>query len=291
MTISRSKKKAGRNYPVSQFEIQSIESLLKDGAEGNSTLIYDDKFSIVWIQERGGEIQVDLQKLTLQNETVYYVKPGQALLLDITENAKGYVISFAREFVELYEMKSSELFNTPLFHPSASTPVITIKSEVASFMASIADEMLQEYRSYLDLRAEILKGFLKIFIIYLSRQAQTTDTTNFWSRKTDLVNLFFTHLEKHFTAKKMVKEYAGMLAVTPSYLNDTVKEISGYTASHHIQQRIVLEAKRRAVFEGYSLKEAAYDLGFFDPSHFSKYFKNSSGINFTDFRKGVSNLC
>jgi AraC-like DNA-binding protein len=222
---------------------------------------------------------------------VYYVKPGQALLLDVTENVKGHVISFAREFVELYETKGSELFNTQLFHPSASTPVIHIRNDVAYFMASIANEMMQEYRSYLDLRVEILKGFLKIFIIYLSRQAQTADATTVWSRKADLVNLFFTHLEKHFAAKKMVKEYAEMLTVSPNYLNDTVKEISGYTASHHIQQRIVLEAKRKAVFEGYSMKEAAYDLGFFDPSHFSKYFKNCSGINFTDFKKGAVGLC
>jgi AraC-like DNA-binding protein len=53
----------------------------------------------------------------------------------------------------------------------------------------------------------------------------------------------------------------------------------------------VLEAKRKAVFGGYSMKEAAYDLGFYDPSHFSKYFKNSSGVNFTDFKRGTVGLC
>jgi AraC-like DNA-binding protein len=66
-----------------------------------------------------------------------------------------------------------------------------------------------------------------------------------------------------------------------------VREVSGFTASYHIQQRIILEAKRRAIFEGNSLKEIAYGLGFCDPAHFSKYFKNSAGRNFTDFRKGA----
>ena len=88
----------------------------------------------------------------------------------------------------------------------------------------------------------------------------------------------------------MVKEYADMLAVTPNYLNEMVKEVSGFTASHHIQQRIILEAKRKVIFEGDSLKEIAYGLGFWDPAHFSKFFKNSSGVNFTDFKKGVSVL-
>jgi AraC-like DNA-binding protein len=72
---------------------------------------------------------------------------------------------------------------------------------------------------------------------------------------------------------------------------DIVKEISGFTVSYHIQQRIVLEAKRRAAFEEYSMKEIAYYLGFWDPADFSKYFKNSSGTNFTDFKKEISNFC
>jgi AraC-like DNA-binding protein len=52
-----------------------------------------------------------------------------------------------------------------------------------------------------------------------------------------------------------------------------------------------LEAKRRAAFEEYSMKEIAYYLGFWDPADFSKYFKNSSGTNFTDFKKEISNFC
>jgi AraC-like DNA-binding protein len=66
--------------------------------------------------------------------------------------------------------------------------------------------------------------------------------------------------------------------------------MSGFTASYHIQQRIVLEAKRRAIFNGDSMKQIAYCLGFCDPAHFSKYFKNSSGTNFTDFKKTAFNF-
>jgi AraC-like DNA-binding protein len=211
--------------------------------------------------------------------------------LEVADNATGYVVSFAREFLELYQTNAPELFSTSLFNPFVSVPTIKIGSDRIDIMKSIADEMLQEFSNYRDLRSEILKGFLKIFIIYLSRQSETEHVTGFWSRKTDLANLFFSHLEKNFATKKLVKEYAEMLAVSPSYLNDTVKEISGHPASHHIQQRVVLEAKRKAVFNGYSMKEAAYDLGFYDPSHFSKYFKNSSGVNFTDFKRGTVGLC
>jgi len=287
MTITRLRKKATKDYGHTQFEIYAIEEFLEEERGGNPPIIFDDKYTIIWVRQGGGELQVDMEKFILEENTAYYIKPRQIISVDIGEDAVGFVISFDREFLELYDMKTSELFNNPLFNPSVTTPVIKISPDVNTFLKSIAVEMLQEYRSFQDLRAEILKGFLKVFIIYLSRLFQNNSPANFWSRKRDLTNLFFSHLEKHFATRKMVKEYAQMLAVTPSYLNDTVKDVSGFTASHHIQQRVVLEAKRRAIFEGYTMKETAYCLGFFDPSHFSKYFKNSSGINFTDFKKGV----
>jgi AraC family transcriptional activator of pobA len=33
------------------------------------------------------------------------------------------------------------------------------------------------------------------------------------------------------------------------------------------------------------MKEIAFQLGFDDVAHFSKFFKNVSGLNFTEYRK------
>jgi AraC family transcriptional regulator, transcriptional activator of pobA len=35
------------------------------------------------------------------------------------------------------------------------------------------------------------------------------------------------------------------------------------------------------------MKETAYLLGFDDLAHFSKFFKNLAGINYSDFRKAI----
>lgn len=85
----------------------------------------------------------------------------------------------------------------------------------------------------------------------------------------------------------MVTDYADELIVTPNYLNEVIKKITGFPASHHIQQRIVLEAKRQAAYSNLSMKEVAYQLGFDDMAHFSKFFKNASGQSFTDFKKAL----
>ena len=95
-------------------------------------------------------------------------------------------------------------------------------------------------------------------------------------------------LDKNFKEKKMVAEYAAQLLVTPNYLNRIVKKNTGFSAGHHIRQRIVLEAKRMGRYSGAAMKEIAYNLGFMDLAHFSRFFKTFGGANFSDFKRGAS---
>jgi AraC-like DNA-binding protein len=49
----------------------------------------------------------------------------------------------------------------------------------------------------------------------------------------------------------------------------------------------MLEAKRYAGFAELTAKEVAYTLGFEDPSHFSKLFRQQQKQSFTDFREDI----
>ena len=106
-------------------------------------------------------------------------------------------------------------------------------------------------------------------------------------KEKELVNRFMEHLNKHFATKKLVSDYADDLCISPNYLNTVIKKVTGFSASHHIQQCIIREAKCRALYSGAMMKEIAYDLGFSDLAHFSKFFKNYSGSNFSSFMKGL----
>ncbi|HEY1200916.1 MAG TPA: helix-turn-helix domain-containing protein [Niastella sp.] len=288
MKISRILKQNSQVPGPAPFHIHSIQTLLERNKEGDAPLFFDDMYLIIWIIKGVVEISIDTNKLLINENVALYVKPGQLFSMGVDEDARGYAISFAKDFVDLTEITLAGLFHPSHFNRNDFIPLIHIWGDAITSMVSFADNMIQEFNSVLDLRSDILKGYLKIFLIYLCRQLQQERQGNYWSRRSNLVNLFLARLEKHYASKKMVKEYAEILGVSPSYLNGVVKNLSGHTASHHIQQRIVLEAKRRVLHEGYTLKETAYDLGFGDPAHFSKYFKNCSGINYTNFKKGFS---
>ena len=104
-------------------------------------------------------------------------------------------------------------------------------------------------------------------------------------KEKELVSRFVEHLNKDFATKKLVSDYADDLCISPNYLNTIIKKVTGFPASHHIQQCIIREAKCRALHSGAMMKEIAYDLGFNDLAHFSKFFKNYSGSSFSSFMK------
>ena len=106
-------------------------------------------------------------------------------------------------------------------------------------------------------------------------------------REAELVKSFMELLDTKFKDEKMVADYAGHLLVTPNYLNRVVKKNTGFAAGHHIRQRIVLEAKRLGRYTGAGMKEIAYNLGFVDSAHFSKFFKTFGGTNFSEFKRGA----
>jgi AraC-like DNA-binding protein len=271
------------------FEIHTMEWIAQNRFEQNATPHRHNYFVIIWVKKGTGTHLIDLETYQLEDNSVYCITPGQVHQLNTTGDADGYVISFMAEFLGGAEENYDLLFNTGLFYAFSNSPVIKVNEEMGIEMQDAVNKMLKEYNNFFILRAEILRGFLKIFLIYLTRQYERPRESEAHSKSIELVKQFFALVEKNYTTKKMVTDYAEELAVTPNHLNEVVKKITGSPASHHIQQRIILEAKRQAVYSRVTMKEIAYELGFDDTAHFSKFFKNASGESFSDFRNRNQN--
>ena len=262
--------------------------VLKKGAEEENAWI-DGKefFRIIWIKEGSGILHVDMRTDTAGDDTIYCLKPGQAVKFQQAEKMDGYMISFSADFLAMAGEEGEPLYHSSLFHPLLPFSIIKVKTNLKPEMLEAVERMVREFSNTYPGKEEILRGLLKIFMIYLNRQ-QDGSGQQIHLNQSGLASRFFSLLEKNFANRKMVSDYAQELSVTPNYLNETVKKASGFSASHHIQQRIILEAKRKAAYVRKSMKEIAYDLGFDDISHFSKYFKKVSGINFSDFKREIS---
>ena len=81
-----------------------------------------------------------------------------------------------------------------------------------------------------------------------------------------------------------VSDYAGILKVTPNYLNKTVKSHTHRTAIDWIEIARLNMAKQLLQDRTLSIAEIAEKTGLVDQSYFSRFFKKKTGITPSEYR-------
>ena len=271
----------------SQFEIHSLEWMDANRPICDEKPTRLNKFEVLWIKKGNGLLLVDDIQKGITDNAIFYIAPGHLRKCLLENGAEGYYISFTPEFIHHSEGYSGSTTWVEHYENLFNIHSIIIDKKAQYELEVIVKKMDWEYSNYFTRRQELLRGLLNIFMIYFSRNLTPGCVDTLCNRKTELVSKFMSLIKKNFLTEKMVSEYANLLCVTPSYLNRVVKRITNFPARHHIQQQIVLEAKRQAMYYNTSMKEIAYSLGFDNLAHFSKFFKNNCGVNFTEFKKGV----
>ena len=266
------------------FEIHSIEWLKNNGK-------FPDRphrhlhFEIAWVVSGEGLYCLELDSYPLADNTIYCVPPGRIHQLQASDTTEGYVLSFYTDFIYLATERGGRPFFDDFLGGFYNGNIIRVNKGLESVIGRILNEMIKEFDNYFFLRSEVLSGLLKLFLAYLERQSGSECQKFVRSREVELVTNFYSKLEKHFLTRMTVNQYANELKVSAGHLSDVVKRISGFSASYHIQQRMILEAKRLITYSDANMKEVAYKLGFDNTFHFSKFFKKVAGVNFTEFRK------
>lgn len=270
-------------YP---FEINTIEQWIEESCEnGNEIPCYKNQFKIIWITSGAGTYNNGTFLSPLEHDHLFCLNDLQHNKFSLNAGAEGYIISFSEKFLNIGELEFDLTCQASLFQLFSKTSGIFVSSELAYNFKEIVARLMKEYANIYVFKTEIIKRYLKIFLIYVTRQFDESFQPVMQTRNRELVQKFMHSLENNYREKKMVADYAGMLFVTANYLNEIIKKITGYSAGYQIRQRITLEAKRMALYTDDSMKEIAYDLGFLDCAHFSKFFKSVTGSNFREFKK------
>jgi AraC-like DNA-binding protein len=265
------------------FGIDDLQSITPD----SQILASQDRLTLyefIWLKSAEGTIIVDHTISAVRQQAVYCFLPGQVRHFHFTGRVCGFRLSFSREFLFLGSNISS-IDNWLDEHLNPAVPVIIAGEKLENEIDGICRKMQEEVEQRYLLHDALLSGLLNMLMIYFSRNVTEPEGGATGSGDRLLVSSFKSLLKQRFIEKKQVADYADELCVTANYLNRTVKKITGITASHHIQQQIILEAKRMAIYSNESMKQIAYRLGFDDLAHFSKFFKNKSGMSFTCFKK------
>lgn len=75
------------------------------------------------------------------------------------------------------------------------------------------------------------------------------------------------------------------LNISPSYLSDMLRSLTGQNAQQHIHDKLIEKAKVKLSTTSLSASEIAYELGFEHPQSFFKLFKSKTKISPLEFRR------
>jgi AraC family transcriptional activator of pobA len=266
------------------LEICDLSQFFSDHFSPGTLAIRLDSFLIIHVRRGTGSCLLDMIENCVTGDSFYCLYPGQLIAPGENTVLEGTAITFTREF--LCSSRNDVLTRLiPTLFNIQSPRLLAVKEGAKPDTLQLLQSMMKEYSSNGELRQELLRSLLRVLIIILSKDASVNFSVNSSRQEVDHVNAFYELVNSNFVRLKRVSEYAKLLSLSSNYLNLLVKKFSGFSAKHYIQQQIILEAKRQMHWEGKSLKEIGYSLGFIDCAHFSKFFKNVNGSNFSEFKR------
>ena len=242
-------------------------------------------YTIVWCTEGEERLVVDGYEVVLKKNQVLFCTPVN--IVEIPKDNYGLIaFVFNREFYCIQHNDSEVSCMGMLFFGSSTAPIIdlTVK-EQASFNAMLV-LFQEEFDTRDHIQGEMLRTLLKRMLITSTRLIkQESYQPDLTVKQVDLVRRFNILVEQHFKEKHQVADYADLLFKSPKTLSNFFKKHDVKSPLKIINERIAAEAKRLLLYSDKSAEEIAYELGYNEPSHFSKFFKKQTGASPLSFRK------
>ncbi|MEL6385418.1 MAG: AraC family transcriptional regulator, partial [Cyanobacteria bacterium J06626_18] len=115
---------------------------------------------------------------------------------------------------------------------------------------------------------------------------------------TQIVRTFKQNLEAHYRALTtgieealyQVQDYATAQHLHPNYFSTVIKRKTGKTVNTWITEKTIAEAQALLSRSPQPIQQIAYQLGFKDAPHFSRFFKKQTGLSPSDFRQQLQDL-
>ncbi|MBF9252734.1 helix-turn-helix domain-containing protein [Pontibacter sp. 172403-2] len=242
-------------------------------------------FYIVLLLTSGsGTHTIDFNTYPVQPRTVYFLRPGQVHSWQFTADAAGYIIFFTSEFY-LWGHPQNKLYDFPFFNALLSRPLLQVTEAEEAQLLTVIKSIEGEHAGRQSKKEDIIRDYLDILLILLSRiyEAQHPReqvSSGEFLQLQNLENL----IDQHYKAHQPVSFYAEQLHMTAKQLNESSKRTTGKTITELIQNRVVLEAQRLLVHSPLTITQVAAELGYFDNSYFSRFFKKHAGQTPEQFR-------
>jgi AraC-like DNA-binding protein len=224
-----------------------------------------------------------------------FVAPNQVMSLTENPNVKGQQPSGW-----LLLIHPDFLWNTSLAKRIAQYDFFGYSVNEALFLSEKEEQMMlellnniqREYQSNIDqFSQKIIIAQVDLLLSYAERFYER----QFITRKIvnhEVLNRLENLLVVAFNEEKLleqgvptVQQVAEELNLSPNYLSNMLKSLTGQSTQQHIHNKLIAVAKEQLSTTQLSVSEIAYNLGFEYPASFTKLFKSKTDLSPMAFRK------
>ncbi|MFD0794904.1 helix-turn-helix domain-containing protein [Mucilaginibacter litoreus] len=240
----------------------------------------DDHYIFFVIENGTASLMIDFQEVFFPPQTLYYVLPGQVHHRIYNEMAGGWFIAVDTMLVP---PDCRKVFEGKLEIQQPHT-LSDVKMDQCRLLLNLLHQRFVEDDGA-PFNLPVLHSLLQSFIgiaagCFTCAESPTIQV----SRPIEIAQQFKKTLVDNICTVKSPSAYADILRVSESYLNESLKKVTGMSVSYWILNEVMLEAKRLLYYSQLNVKEVAHRLGYDDHAYFSRIFKKSEGITPLSFR-------
>ncbi len=144
----------------------------------------------------------------------------------------------------------------------------SIKNELNTAIDEVSQDVIISY-------TEVLLNYSNRFYKrqFITRKAVNSDLL---SKMEKVLEDYFNDQKTLTTGLPTVEFLASELSLSPHYLSDMLRNLTGQNAQQHIHDKLIEKAKEYLTATNFSVSEVAYALGFEHPQSFNKLFKKKT---------------
>jgi len=239
-----------------------------------------DFFEVLYLLKGSGFHVIDSNKYEIKPPCVFFLSPGQAHKLELSHDIEGFIYIFTADFYQIDRSNPNRIIEFPFFYTirQNNPPLFFSNQADVSFLENLFIRGVKEVFNKETQSPELLRSILDLILTFCAKLYPTDDGLLVKGKGHLLVKRFYQLLEDKFLLNLTVNEYAGMLAVTPNHLTQTLKHLTGKTSIEIIKSKQLLEIKRLLVHTNLGVSEISNQMNFADQSYFTKFFKRETGV-------------
>lgn len=238
-----------------------------------------------------GDLRYGLNNYDYEEGTLIFLAPGQVIGQNSDDfyQPQGIALVFHPDL--LIGTSLGKNIDDYRFFSYAVNEALHLSEQERNIIKDCFTKIEYELQHAIDKHSkQLIVSNIELFLNYCTRfydrQFITRDNAN-----KGVLEKFETQLNTYFSANKplhlglpSVSYFADALNISANYFGDLIKKETGKTAQEYIQSKVIDIAKGRIFEVDKSISEIAYELGFKYPQHFTRLFKQRTGVTPNEFR-------